>query len=143
LVAIVPPILFAWALSAADQYDGIVATIYWIASLLWVLFWGIKALLNWYRYHHDLWVITNQRIVDSFRKHPFHHQLSSADLVNIQDMTVSRSGLLQTAFKFGDIHCETAGGMGMKDFLLSSVPNPEEIQLLVDRERDRERMRRE
>jgi uncharacterized membrane protein YdbT with pleckstrin-like domain len=143
LVAIIPPIILAWALAATDNFDGVARNIFWIVALVWIVFWGIKALLNWYRYNHDIWVVTNQRLVDSYRKNPFSHQLSSADLVNIQDLTVQRNGILQTAFKFGDIHCETAGGNGSKEFLLSDVPNPEQLQLLVDRERDRERMRRE
>jgi hypothetical protein len=64
--------------------------------------------------------------------------VSTADLVNIQDMTVQRDGVFASILNFGDVLCQTAGSI---DFTLSGVPKPQEIQLLVDRERDRERMR--
>jgi hypothetical protein len=101
----------------------------------------VRIFLNWYRYRHDLWVITNQRIVDSLKNHPFHHRLSTADLVNVQDMTVQRSGILQTTLNYGDILCQTAGGAGTGEFRLSGIPDPQQVQLLVDKERDRERTR--
>ncbi len=139
LFALVPVTVIAFALSWADQYDGIVAKIFWVVAGLWMLYWFARILLNWYRYHNDIWVITNQRIVDSIKTTPFNHRLSTADLVNVQDMTVERSGILHTMFNYGDIICQTASTGG--DFTLVGIPRPDEVQLLVDKERDRERMR--
>jgi hypothetical protein len=139
LVGIVPVIVAATIMSWLDAFDGVVTQIFWIAALLWLLYWALRVYLNWYSYRHDIWVITSQRIVDSLKHHPFHHKLSSADLVNVQDMTVVRSGLLQTTLDYGDIVCQTAGTGSQ--FTLSGIPHPQEVQLLVDRERDRERMR--
>jgi hypothetical protein len=42
---------------------------------------------------------------------------------------------------FGDVVCETASGGGEREFRLSGIPRPQDVQLLVDRERDRERRR--
>jgi hypothetical protein len=139
LWGLVPVIVIALVLSWTDAYDGAVAQIFWIASALWLLFWAVRIFLNWYQYHNDIWVITNQRIVDSYKRTPFSHRLATADLVNVQDMTVERSGILQTSLNYGDIICQTAGTGGQ--FRLSGIPRPQEVQLLVDKERDRERMR--
>lgn len=139
LFALVPVSLIAFALSWAGQYDGIVAKIFWIVAAVWMLYWFARILLNWYRYHNDIWVITNQRIVDSLKTTPFSHRLSTADLVNVQDMTVERNGILHTMFNYGNIICQTAATGG--DFTLVGIPRPDEVQLLVDKERDRERMR--
>lgn len=139
LIAIVPVALAAWLLSMVDQFDGIVRNIFFVVAFVWLLWWGVKMLLNWYRYNNDLWVITSQRIVDSFKPHPFSHRLSSADLVNVQDMTVDRHGPLQTMLNYGDVICDTASGGN--DFVLAGVPDPQQVQLLMDRERDRERTR--
>lgn len=140
LWALVPVIVAGLLLSWTDAYDGLVAQIFWVAAAVWLLYWAARIFLNWYRYRHDIWVITNQRIVDSLKNNPFHHKLSTADLVNVQDMTVERSGLLQTALNYGNIICQTAGMSGA-EFRLSGIPRPQEVQLLVDKERDRERMR--
>lgn len=136
-VAIVPPLIISILITKYWEYEGLQARIFWVVAALWLLYWAVPALLNWYRYNNDIWVITNQRIVDSVKTNPFSHRLSTADLVNVQDMTVVRRGILQTALNYGDIVCETASDGG--DFVLSGIPRPQDVQLLVDRERDRER----
>jgi len=84
-------------------------------------------------------VITNQRVVDCIKPNPFGLKISTADLVNIQDMTVVRSGILPTALNYGDIVCQTAADN--RDFTLGGIPRPQDVQLLMDKERDRERLR--
>jgi hypothetical protein len=139
LIALVPAVAIALILSAADAYKGVVANIYWLAALVWFAIWGVRIFLTWYRYHNDIWVISSQRIIDSFKRNPFSLRVASADLVNVQDMTVERHGLLQTFLDYGDIVCQTAAEQ--QDFRLAGIPDPRTIQALVDRERDRERAR--
>jgi hypothetical protein len=136
---LVPMIGVFLLLDAAGGYEGAGATIFRIVALVWSLFWAGRIFLAWYRYHNDIWVITNQRLVDSYKPHPFDLTISTADLVNVQDMTVERSGLLRTMLDYGDIVCQTAADN--QDFRLPGIPKPRETQALVDRERDRERVR--
>jgi len=138
-VAVIPAALVAWLLSAADAYEGTLARIYWVAAAIYLGYWLVRLFLTWYRYNHDIWVITNQRLIDSLKTNPFSLQLSTADLVNVQDITVRRSGVLRTIFDFGDILCQTAAEK--QEFLLSGIPGPRDVQALIDRERDRERLR--
>jgi hypothetical protein len=60
--------------------------------------------------------------------------VSSADLINVQDIAVRKSGLLQAIFDFGDVVCQTAGTEGR--FVLSAVPHPAEVLGIIDRTRD-------
>jgi hypothetical protein len=136
LFAIVPVGVIWWALGATDLDDN-VGQFFWIVSLVWIGFWVIRLLLNWYQYTRDVWVITNQRIVDSTQPTPFRHNMSTADLVNIQDMTIEKEGIFATMLNFGDVICQTAGAGNQ--FRISKVPAPDEVQHLVDQERDRER----
>ena len=76
---------------------------------VWLAFWAVKVFFLKYRYDNDLWTITDQRIIDSFRSSPFSLKITTADLVDIVDTSLSRSGLLPTLFNYGDIRCETAG----------------------------------
>ncbi len=46
-------------------------------------------------------------------------------------MTIERSGLLRTLLDYGDIVCQTAAEL--QEFRLQGIPNPREIQALVDR----------
>ncbi len=127
----------AWLLSQAGVLDDL-GIYFWAVALLWLAYWALRILMDWYRYHHDIWVVTDQRIVDSFKAHPFSLRVNTADLVNIQDMAVVKSGILPTILGYGDVVCETAGTDHVS-FRISGVPHPEAIQLLIDRERDRER----
>ena len=102
------------------------------------MYWAIRGFLSWYRYNNDIWVVTNQRIVDSTKTTPFSLKDLDRRPREHQDMTVERSGIFRTMFNYGDVICQTAA-----DIRSSGCPAspPAEVQLLVDKERDRERMR--
>ncbi len=139
LMALVVPIATAWLLGAADAFEGTFAKVFWVLAAVYLAFWAIRIFLTWYRYNNDIWVITNQRVIDSIKKHPFSLEISTADLVNVQDLTVERSGVIRTIFDFGDIVCQTAAEI--QTFRLAGIPDPRATQALIDRERDRERLR--
>ncbi len=139
IVAIAPVIIAAILFQRSTGLSGTPSKVFWVISLVYLLYWAIRAFLNWYRYHNDVWVITNQRIIDSTKTNPFSLKISTADLVNVLDMTVERSGVFRTMLNYGDVICQTAADI--QEFRLPGIPNPQEVQLLVDKERDRERMR--
>lgn len=90
--------------------------------------------LRWYQHTYDEWIVTNQRIVDSVKKNWFHHQMSSADLINVQDMSVEKNGILPTVFNYGNLRCQTAGSQS--HFVLQQIPDPNRILDLIDQARD-------
>ena len=138
VVALVPTIVLWWAMLRFDWADESIPR--WIAlgaTLVWLVYWVVRLYFFKYRYDNDIWLVTNQRIIDSVKNHWFHLQMSTADLVDIEDMTVLRSGLLNTVFDFGDIECQTAGAV--RKFALRGIPRPREVQAMVDRLRDQAR----
>jgi hypothetical protein len=139
LLALVPVIGVAFAMSKTAGLGGTAGRVFWIAAAVYLLYWVLRAFLNWYRYNNDIWVITNQRIVDSTKTTPFTLKTSTADLVNVQDMTVERDGVFRTMFNYGDVVCQTAADI--QEFRMTGIPRPQDLQLLVDKERDRERVR--
>lgn len=141
VAALVPVVVALWLLGETGVRDDL-GIFFWIVVALWLTYWGVRLFLNWYRYHHDIWVVTNQRLIDSYKAHPFSLRVATADLVNLQDMSVVKSGIVPTVLNFGNVVCETAGSDRVA-FTIAGVPHPEAMQLLIDRERDRERMRRE
>jgi hypothetical protein len=138
--AIAPIIVLALAFDAIGVLDDLGIFI-WLVWLAWVGWWGVRLALSWYRYYNDIWVITNQRIIDSFKSHPFSHRLATADLVNVQDISVEKIGFVATTLGFGDVVCQTASGAEGGAFRIIGVPEPASVQLLIDKERDAERNR--
>jgi hypothetical protein len=141
LIALAPVVVAFWLLEEIGARDDL-GIIFWIAVALWLAYWGARAFFNWYQYRNDIWVVTNQRLIDSYKANPFSLRISTADLVNLQDMSVVKSGIVPTMLNFGNVVCETAGSERAA-FTIAGIPRPEAIQLFIDRERDRERMRRE
>ena len=135
--ALAPVVIGSIILDTIGVLDDL-GIIWWAIVALWLIWWIIRLLLNWYRYHNDIWLITNQRIIDSFKSNPFDLRVATADLVNVQDMSIVKKGIFASMLNFGDIICETAGAEKVP-FLITGVPHPESIQLLIDKERDRER----
>jgi hypothetical protein len=118
-------------------FDGTPGRIAIAIIVLWALYWLVRGYFTWYRYQNDLWAVTNQRIVDSIRRHWFHHQMSSADLVDVEDINVTRHGILPTVFNFGDVRCQTAGEV--PNFILSGIPKPTDVLATIDAARDASR----
>lgn len=115
-------------------FDGLLGKATLLVIILWAGYWGVRAYFHWYRYNNDLWAVTNQRLVDSIKKHWFHHAMASADLVDVEDIRVVREGVLHTMFNFGDVRCQTAGEV--PNFVLDGIPNPVGVLAVVDNARD-------
>jgi hypothetical protein len=124
-------VLFVNAVSDLKGTSGLVVL---VLSAIWLLFWAIRGYFTWYRYQNDIWVVTNQRVVDSLKRHWFHHRMASADLVDVEDIAVHREGVLATAFNFGDVRLQTAGEL--PNFVLSGIPEPSNVLGMVDAARD-------
>ena len=137
LIAVLPVIALSIVLRWADALDGVAPKVAAVVSLVWLAIWGVRIFFIKYRYDNDLWTITDQRLIDSTRSSPISLRMAAADLVNIVDTEVVRSGVLATLLNYGNIRVETAGERD--DIFLPAVPHPSEVHALIDKERDRER----
>ncbi len=65
---------------------NIIRAVVVIAAIFYFLF-------IFYRYRNDIWLITNQRLINSNKRTPFSHEVSSASLTNIQDINIVQRGI--------------------------------------------------
>jgi len=105
----------------------------------WVLLIGLVITLaagfsRWYAYRNNLWAITNQRLIDSMKSAPWRQTLSTADLVNVQDVNAVVSGIAASIFKFGDINVQTSSNS--RGLVINGVRDPEQVLSAVDKARD-------
>ena len=105
-----------------------------VATIVWSVFWVVRIYFLWYRYENDVWFVTNQRVVDSVRRHWFHHKMASTDLVDVEDISVERSGFFSTIFNYGSVKLQTAGQQA--NFTLSGIPAPADVLSNIDSGRD-------
>jgi len=93
--------------------------------LLCLIYYGfiwIAAFVIWTDYYLDIWIITDQRIIDIEQVGLFARVVSELDLTRIQDITSEVQGMAQTMFGFGDVHIQTASEHTKFD--LTSIPHP-------------------
>lgn len=96
-----------------------VFTVFW-----YVLTFGttLMGFLNWY---FNVYIVTNERIVDVDFIHLLYRQISSTRIVRIQDVTYKVGGVIRAIFDYGDVFIQTAGTE--KNFEFDAVPHPEMV----------------
>lgn len=96
---------------------------------IWLLMLWIFFFVEWTDYYLDLWVITDRRIIDVEQKGFFHRDVTSFNFSQIQDITVETRGFIETMFRFGTLHVQTAGHN--REILIRDAHNPEEARALI------------
>lgn len=88
-------------------------------------------------YYLDLWVVTNDRIVDIEQKGLFNRMITELDLFRIQDVTTIVNGVFPTVFKYGDVIVATASSTD--NIIFKNIPHPDKVrqELITLAEEDR------
>ncbi len=103
--------------------DSIVVTFLW--------FYGF---LMWIDYWLDVWIVTDQRVVNIEQKGLFSRHVSELHFHTVQDVTSKVQGLIPTLLNYGDVEVQTAAEKTR--FLFRRVPDPYAIKaMLVERQR--------
>jgi len=77
-------------------------------------------------YHLDMWVVTNERIIDINQKGLFSRIVTEMHLVLIQDVTSESHGFFAHMFNYGDLHIHSSGPVQRVEFL--NIPRPHEVR---------------
>jgi len=97
-------------------------------SLTLIAIWILWRAMDW---QNDLYIVTNERVVD-IEKIPllFEHR-REASLGMIQDVSYSKPSFIAQRLDFGDVRLETAAAVGL--FTFDSVPHPQQVQAEIIR----------
>lgn len=85
-------------------------------------------LVKWLDYYLDVWIITDQRIIDVEQRGLFHREISEIALDRVQNVTVEIPGFMATLLKFGNIKIRTAG---QGEFTIFQAPDFERAKDLI------------
>lgn len=119
LLVLVAPVLFYSFIPAIG------ALFFFLYSLWFLLVW-VLAFAAWTDFYLDVWVVTNQRVIDIEQKGFFNREVASCNLEDIQDLTTSVAGLIPTLLNYGDLRIQTAGEA--REFLLRSAASPDLVK---------------
>jgi uncharacterized membrane protein YdbT with pleckstrin-like domain len=123
---------FTW-----EKGSPISVLIFFGASSYYLFIW-LFFFHHWIDYYLDVWVVTDQRIINIEQKGLFSRTISELNIEKIQDVTSEVKGKLATLLKFGDVHIQTAAEE--KRFIFSEIPEPREVAArIVELHREAER----
>lgn len=100
-----------------------------IVVYLWGLFCWLQLAEKFTDNILDFWIVTNKRIIESELKGLFNRRLSTLELQDIEDITISDPGFLANYFGYGTLEVQTAGAV--QEFKAENVENPEEVQKVM------------
>lgn len=103
----------------------------------WIgLTWVIYIMCLWFGLFYrltmhslDVWIVTDQRIIDSMQIGLFRRKVSELHLESIQDVSVRTNGIIQSYFNFGNVEIQT--GAPEQRFLFREVPKPLDIKDMI------------
>lgn len=89
---------------------------------LLVLAFVLERFLGWY---FNVYIVTDERVVDIDFEGLIYRHLSVTQLNNIEDVTFRQSGPASTMFNFGDVFIQTAAEQ--REFDFKRVPQPSKV----------------
>jgi uncharacterized membrane protein YdbT with pleckstrin-like domain len=97
----------------------------------------LESFLTWF---FNVYIITDERIIDVDFLSLIYKNVSSAKIDNIEDVTARSGGALQSIFHYGTVYVQTAGQK--REFEFEDVPQPEKVtrllnELILEEEREK------
>lgn len=96
-----------------------------IGTLSWYLVTVGFALINFLHWFFNIYIVTNERIIDIDFQYLLFKRFSQAELERIQDISYTAGGIFATVFHYGNVYVQTAGEMPNLEFL--AVPRPDKV----------------
>lgn len=96
-----------------------------VAILGWYLVtiaYALESFLSWF---FNVYIITDERVVDIDFHNLIYKEISDTNIDRIQDVTYKMGGVTRTIFNYGDVFIQTAAEVPSFEFL--AVPKPSEV----------------
>lgn len=119
LPVIILPFISSVGLSGVSAGTGFVVVAFWYLGTF------TYAFLNFLYWYFNVYLVTNERIIDTDWYSVVVRKVSSTPIAKIQDVSASQVGVFSGIFNYGDVQVQTAGEE--ENFEFTSVPNPQEV----------------
>ncbi len=96
-----------------------------VGTLSWYLVTAGFALFNFLHWFFNIYIVTNERVIDIDFQYLLFKRFSQAELERIQDISYTAGGIFATIFHYGNVYIQTAGALPNLEFL--AVPRPDKV----------------
>jgi uncharacterized membrane protein YdbT with pleckstrin-like domain len=111
-------------------YAGLLAAYQFVITAGWYLFVFGFALAKFMGWFFNVYIVTDERIVDVDFLNIFFRRVSTAKIEEIQDVNVTSSGAFETFFGYGNVFIQTAAEVSQFEFL--AIPNPDKVGKILN-----------
>jgi len=125
LLLIAPTVIFPKLFSALSIHFPFPPGYYFIGTIFWYVATFGFALASFIGWFFNIYIVTNERVVDIDFFYLLYKKFSEAELLKIQDISYTSGGILAAIFNFGNVTVQTAGESPNLEF--DSVPFPEKV----------------
>lgn len=111
-------------------YANVGANFQFIITISWYLFvygFSLAKFMGWF---FNIYILTDERVVDVDFKNIFFRRISTAKIEEIQDVNIQSSGSFETFFGYGSLFIQTAAEVSEFDFLY--VPSPDKVGKILN-----------
>lgn len=84
------------------------------------------SLTIWVSYYYNIFIVTENEILDISQEGIFDRRVSEVSLLRIQDVSARIKGFWPTLFGYGDVVAESAGE-NTRTYIIDSIPHPVEV----------------
>lgn len=87
----------------------------------------LESFIKWL---YNVYIITDERIIDVDFHHLTYRNISAAKIDNIEDVTAKTAGFLSALFDFGTVTIQTAAAQ--REFEFNGVPHPVKVKKIIN-----------
>ncbi|OQB05918.1 MAG: hypothetical protein BWY19_00697 [bacterium ADurb.Bin212] len=121
-------VIIVW-INRPDYFSATMGNIAIILVFAYVLFALAIMLYGFIDYYLDVYIVTNERIVNVEQNGFFRRKISELHLHQIQDVSAKVDGMFSTMLHYGNVYIQTAGER--ENFIFQSIPNPYRVSKLI------------
>lgn len=96
-----------------------------VGTLSWYLVTAGFALVSFLHWFFNIYIVTNERVIDIDFQYLLFKRFSQAELERIQDISYTAGGIFATIFHYGNVYIQTAGEVPNLEFF--AVPRPDKV----------------
>lgn len=111
-------------------YASLPTNFQFVVTMGWYMFVFGYTLAKFMGWFFNIYILTDERVVDVDFKNIFFRKISTAKTEEIQDINVQSSGSFETFFGYGSIFIQTAAEVSQFEFLY--VPNPDKVGKILN-----------
>lgn len=133
VVAILPPIfylIFKEVLGNIFSSELLAPIIVLFTSTYYLYVW-LFVFHSFVDYYLDVWIVTNERIINIEQKGLFARIVSEQRLYRVQDITSELKGIFPTMLNFGTVYVQTAAEK--QRFIFKQIPDPYNVARKINR----------